>query len=368
MPSPQQPPEPVKPPQTPLPQPTVSQTSKVLQQGVQTLQQAWQRLRPVLIAQSINILRLTIRVLESSLAKLEALSLATPKPATVVKPNTAPNKVPSAADEGAKDPLRHPSAAAPENVTAKTAAEDSNLRQPATASLESAGQPTTPGAPSLLPRWQMGWSSFLSQIRSRLPLPWSQKLSNPVLTGVIAGTLVLLIWTTSAILPGGTPSTISVPSPEPSPGVSVPPELVAPVPPTTKLAEPESVGPPPPTVQAPPLAPLTPEQQLTVKLQEQVAEVGNQYVDGLVQFLQVDFAEHQLRVKLNDGWYSLSSEQQDDFVNEILQQAQEVNLNKLEVTSRKGALLARNPLVGKDMVVLLRKATSSLTPETSAQT
>ncbi len=367
MPSPQQPPEPAKPPQAPLRQPTVSQTSKVLQQVAQTLQQAWQRLRPVLIAQSINILRLTIRVLESSLAKLEALSLATPKPATVVKPNT----VPSAADEGAKDPLRHPSVAAPENVTARTAAEDPNIRHPAAASLESAAQPSTPGAPSLLPRLQMGWSSFLSQIRSRLPLSWRQKLSNPVLTGVIAGTLVLLIWTTAAILPGGKPSTISdLPSPqEPPAGVGVPPELVAPVPPTTELVEPAPVGsPPPPTVQAPPLAPLTPEQQLTVKLQEQVAEAGNQYVDGLVQFLQVDFPGHQLRVKLNDGWYSLSSEQQDGLVNEILQQAQEVNLNKLEVTSRKGALLARNPLVGKNMVVLLRKARSSFAPETSAQT
>jgi len=360
--SPQQPPEPAKPPQAPLPRPAVSQTRKVAQQVAQTLQQVWYRLRPVLIAQSINILRLTIRVLDSLLAKLEALSLATPKPATVVKPNT----VSSASGEGAAS-LRQPSAAVPENVTARTAAEDPDIKQPAAASWQSAGQPSSPDAPSLLPRLQMVWSSFLSQIRSRLPLSWSQKLSNPALTGVIAATLGLLIWTTAAILPGGKPSTISdLPSPEPPAGVSVPPEL-APLPPTTALAEPEPVGsPPPPTVQAPPLAPLTPAQQLTVKLQEQVTETGNQYADGLVQFLQVDFFGHQLRVKLNDEWYGLSSEQQDGFVNEILHQAQEADLDKLEVTNRQGTLLARNPLVGQNMVVLQRQALSSAANKTAS--
>jgi len=358
-----QPPEPTKPHQMPPRQPEASLTSKTLEKVAQTLQQVWHRLRPFLKAQSIKTLQLIIRGLESLLAKLEAVPPASPEPATVVKPIS-----PNASDEGTEDSLRYPSAAVSENVTARTVAEDSDFRRPAAAPRNSVGQPSSSNLPSLLSRFQTGWTSFLGQVRCRLPLPWSQKLSNPVLTGVVAGTVVLLIWTTSAILPGGKSSTISdLPFQKELPaGVRIPPELTAPVPAIAEPIEPGPVG-SPPTVQAPPVTPLTPEQQLTVKLQEQVTEVGNQYVDGLVQFLQVDFPGHQLRVKLNDGWYNLTSEQQDGLVNEILQQAQEVNLNKLEVTSRKGALLARNPLVGKNMVVLLRKATSSA-PETSDQT
>jgi len=336
--SPQQPPEPTKPPQTPPLKPVVSQTSKTLQQVIQTLQQVWHRLRPVLKAQSIKILRLAIRGLESLLAKLEAVPPASPDPA-VAAPDPAPS------------------------VTGRPAVEDPDLKPPA-ASAESLGRPSGPEVTSLPERLQTGWSGFLSQIRSRLPLPWSQKLSDPALTGLIVGMFVLLIGTTSAILPSGQSATThNLPSPKKPPAnLSVPPELSAPVTPTSPQAESEAVAvSPPATAQAPPLAPLTPEQQRTAKLQEQVTDIGNQYTDGLVQFLQVDFPGHQLRVTLNDGWYNLSSEEQDRLVNEILHQAQEVNLDKLDVTNRQGALLARNPLVGQTMVVLQRRPT--LSPE-----
>jgi hypothetical protein len=124
-----------------------------------------------------------------------------------------------------------------------------------------------------------------------------------------------------------------------------PAELTAP-----KSAQPIKLAPPPAPV-------LTPEQSLVATIQKQVAEVTSQYANGLIQSIQANFPSSRLQVKVTNGWYELSSEQQDKLATEMFGRAKELDFSKLEIADLGGNLLARSPVVGTKMVILQRKTT-----------
>lgn len=64
---------------------------------------------------------------------------------------------------------------------------------------------------------QSWWDGVLDKIRSLLPAPWQEKLSDWALTGILAGTVVTVLLTSVLLLPQ---------QPQPSPEiVEVPPEV-----------------------------------------------------------------------------------------------------------------------------------------------
>lgn len=286
-------------------QPSVAQPSTSEQTEVQA--------RPVLRSASIKVLRSTIQALESLVEKLE--------------------KSPT---EAASQPLVSPE------------------------QLRSGWQ-----------RFSIFWRGLLSQIRDRLPENVSQKLNDRALTGIVAGTAIVLIWTVSNL---SSPKPVEV-AIAPSPTV-FPPELTAPVEPTPISPTPTSTDsaeqpaevpadpvPPTPVVEPSPVAPpleLTPEQSLIASIQDQVAEVTNQYASGLIQSVQANFRTSQLSVKVSNGWYDLSQAQQDKLAAELLSRSQELDFSKLEMTDSEATLLARSPVVGSSMVILRRKSAATV--------
>lgn len=243
------------------------------------------------------------------------------------------------------------------------------------------GSPTT--TPSWLDKLQGGWSAVLVKIRSVLPSNLSSKLSNTALTGIIAGISIILVWTTSVLpgkstevavpppspqpsvpspspsittspepsVPSPSPNITAPPEPEPIPSIPTPPELTSPAEPQPieVIPSPEPEPTPPPTVE------LTPEQTLIAAIENQVAGVSDRFAAGLIQSIQVDFAGSNLTLKLNDGWYNLEPSQQDNLAARMLEQSRELDFSRLEVTDPQGKLLARSPVVGKDMVILRRQ-------------
>ena len=258
------------------------------------------------------------------------------------------------------------------------------------------GSPTT--TPSWLDKLQGGWSAVLGKIRSVLPSNLSSKLSNTALTGIIAGISIILVWTTSVLpgkptevavppaspdpsvpspspsittspdpsvpspspnittspdpsVPSPSPNITTSPEPEPIPSIPTPPELTSPAEPQPieVIPSPEPEPTPPPTVE------LTPEQTLIAAIENQVAGVSDRFAAGLIQSIQVDFAGSNLTLKLNDGWYNLEPSQQDNLAARMLEQSRELDFSRLEVTDPQGKLLARSPVVGKDMVILRRQ-------------
>jgi len=229
-----------------------------------------------------------------------------------------------------------------------------------------------------LPRLQAGWQGLLQKVRSLLPASLNDKLPDWGLSGAIASLAVFFLWITLSLLPGkppqvaqvtpvvvapmatpapiavtpkvsGTPIAMSTPkvvaTPTPTPGRIAPAELTAP-----KSAQPIKIAPPPAPI-------LTPEQSLVATIQNQVAEVTSQYANGLIQSIQANFPSSRLQVKVTNGWYKLSSEQQDKLATEMLGRAKELDFSKLEIADLDGNLLARSPVVGAKMVILQRKTT-----------
>lgn len=182
------------------------------------------------------------------------------------------------------------------------------------------------------------WDGVLAKIRSLLPASLAQ-LSDWMITGAIALVVVLLLVTTAALLP----ETEAQVAKAPPNSIEAPPELKAPEPP--QLVE----------VEPPPAPVLTPEQSLIAGIQNQVAEITEQYGNGLIQSIQANFDASRLVVTVNNGWYDIQEPKQNKLADDILRRANELDFSKLQIVDLKGTLLARSPVVGKSMVILKRQ-------------
>ena len=276
--------------------------------GLRLLKQAVQNAQPILKGVTVKALRSTISLLETTVDRLEA----EPQPPVPPSPTIA-----------------------------------GDASQPGSAGLTGAASSRVPA--SAIGKAQGWWASALSQVRSRLPLSLNQKLNDQALTGAIVGILVVLVWTTSAVLPSKSkppevavaPPAAVAPSPQP-----VPPQVKAPAPPVPVSPTPQ----PKPT----PALQLSPEQKLIASIQDQVAEVSDRYSSSLIRSVQANFRSSRLVVKLGDSWYGLSETQQNKLSNELLKRAQQLDFVKLELSDPEGVLLARSPVVGSEMIILKR--------------
>ncbi len=246
------------------------------------------------------------------------------------------------------------------------------------------------------PRRRGVWGSILGVTRSRLPRSL-RRLPDLVLSGAIAGVLLLTLWISSSLIFSKPPTQVAIaPSVKSTPDKSTPdkstnaPQKIiskdkqSPVKPDTDAIanEPrprqtlrpapsekatdaiaEILKPAPTVTPAPAISPipkpapalkLTPEQTLIARIQDQVADASNQYVNGLIQSVQANFRSSLLTVKIGDDWYTLEQAQQNKLANEMLKRAQQLSFVKLELTDSKSNLLARSPVVGSEMVILKR--------------
>ncbi|WP_242072060.1 hypothetical protein [Nostoc sp. FACHB-110] len=232
------------------------------------------------------------------------------------------------------------------------------------------------------------WGGLLAKIRSLLPVNLSRQLSDTALTGIIAGIAVILVWTTSNFLTNKPPEIATVPPveevPIPTPTQATPPEPqpleatptptlepevdVTPEPEVTPTPEPEvtpSADPEPEVTPTPtpeptptPKVELTPEQILIAAIENQVAEISDRIASGLIQSIQANFRTLHLTVKISNDWYALKESQQDKLAADILQRSQELDFTHLEIVDPQDKLIARNPVVGNQIIILKRRATN----------
>lgn len=280
-----------------------------------SFQKNWRRLQPVLKTQVLKVLRGTVQVLESAIAKVGTLD--SPPPPTVEAPT----------------------------LEAATSRAEAASELPWSRKLLAQFQ-------TLLARLQPWWARALEQIRARLPESLNQKLSDQGLTGAIAGLLIILLWIGSGLFPNQSPpQEVRKPPSQrrPPPELTAPPALKAP-----ETPQPVVVSPPPQPAPLPsPVLKLDPEQKLIADIQTQVTEITDQYAQGLIQAVQANFQDSRLTVNVSDGWYSLSATQQDKLATEILQRSQALDFSKLNITKAE-TVLARSPVVGTEIVILKR--------------
>ncbi|MGL4621327.1 hypothetical protein [Chroococcidiopsis sp.] len=273
-------------------------------------------------------------------------------------------------------------------------------------------EPTTTTEASWWEPLQDGWGSVLGKLRSVLPANLSGKLSNSALTGIMAGIGVILVLTTSNLFSGKPtevavaptpraelPAVTAIPSPtapEPSAVTTTPASEreipIATTPPSTpesptvttpsatdepssavevepKIAIPSELtatdAPQPVKTVTPPepmptlVAQLTPEEILVATIQKQVEEISDRVADGLIQSIQPNFGGSNLVVTLGDDWYDLQSSEQDKLAAQMLERSRELDFSRLEAIDPKGNIIARSPVVGKDMIIFRRQDLSS---------
>ncbi|MEH2001916.1 MAG: hypothetical protein V7L00_24825 [Nostoc sp.] len=239
--------------------------------------------------------------------------------------------------------------------------------------LETAPPPGTEETPSFFQQLQLRWGGLLRTIRLFLPSNLSTKLSDTALTGIVTGIAVILLWTTASVFTGKPTEIATVPPveevPAPTPTITTPPESVVPEP-----QPPEEITPPPevqttpptpepepiptPTSTPTPIIELTPEQALIAAIENQVAEISDRIASGLIKSIQANFRTSNLTVKISDDWYTLQESQQDKLAAEILQRSQELDFTHLEIIDSQNRLIARNPVVGTEIVIFKRQTAS----------
>ncbi len=253
--------------------------------------------------------------------------------------------------------------------------------------------------PNFLQKLQSFWRTVLSKIRSFLPQNLSAKLSDTALTGVIAGIAVILLWTTSSLfttkptevanvppqqveeppitsttpletLPPEVPAVEEAKPPlaeeTPPPIEEVKPPLVEETPPPIEEAKPPLVEEtPPPTAEVTPQEPeptpaptppiiLTPEQNLIAAIENQVAEVSDRFASGLIQSIQANFSTSSLTLRISDDWFRLKQSEQDKLAAQMLQRSKELDFSHLYIVDSQDKLVARNPVVGDEMIIFKR--------------
>ncbi|NEP83961.1 MAG: hypothetical protein F6K39_41075 [Okeania sp. SIO3B3] len=195
----------------------------------------------------------------------------------------------------------------------------------------------------------------LGLVRSLLPASLSQKLSDGLLTGAIAGIFVLiLVIIFVSFSPDRPPTEVAdIPIAEETEAIaleeSLPLTIDSEVPEDSFDEAPESVE---PIIASPPE--LTPEQILIVSIQNQIDDLINQYGGGITESLRINFPSSLLIVELNNDWYERTEEEQDKLVNQMFQEAQDLDFSKLQVMNYQGRVIARSSVINSEMIVLER--------------
>ncbi len=97
---------------------------------------------------------------------------------------------------------------------------------------------------------------------------------------------------------------------------------------------------------------FTPEQTLIAALQTKIAKISQNYNPDIVDSIKVDLPQSSLLVKVTDNWYELNESGQSKIANEILERSRKLQFNKLELQDSTGTLVARNPVIGNQIIIL----------------
>lgn len=191
------------------------------------------------------------------------------------------------------------------------------------------------------------WGLGLKILRGRFS-EGLKSFSDRFLTVVILSIATLIYWLFSSLLPPSQPA-VQQPS-APAPVAKAPAAPVAqptPVsPPSTPVAETPVEEPPPPP---------EPERKQIIEVQSQVAQVFDQYSQDIMQSVQANFQAERLVIKVSDRWFELSRSEQNQLGTDALERSRKLDFPKLEIRDKTDQLLAREPVVGSNIIVLQRR-------------
>jgi chemotaxis protein histidine kinase CheA len=100
---------------------------------------------------------------------------------------------------------------------------------------------------------------------------------------------------------------------------------------------------------------FTPEQNLIAVLTTKLGELAQDYPSEFIQDVQVNLPDSSLIIQVTDGWYELEESRQNILGNEILQRSRALSFDKLELKDKLGTLIARNPIIGENLIMIQKQ-------------
>ena len=97
---------------------------------------------------------------------------------------------------------------------------------------------------------------------------------------------------------------------------------------------------------------FTPEQTLIAAVASKAASSIADYPPELIDSVEVDLPQNNVKVRVSDEWYALDESRQTKIAEKMLAKSRQLSFSKLELEDRSGTLVARNPVVGNKIIIL----------------
>ncbi|MGC9526528.1 MAG: hypothetical protein ACP5D7_13415 [Limnospira sp.] len=93
---------------------------------------------------------------------------------------------------------------------------------------------------------------------------------------------------------------------------------------------------------------------LSDSIRDRLAEFSDRYGDDLIQAVEANFVASLLQVEVGDEWYELDDKNQNRWANQLFQKVRSLDFTRLEIRDNDGQIIARNPVVGSEMIIFKR--------------
>lgn len=195
------------------------------------------------------------------------------------------------------------------------------------------------------------WRRLIAGLRNRIPA--AAQFSDTVLTAILVGILVVLL----VLLNGVRQPSAARSQPPIAPSVPLGEAPSATDSPTgASRPEPDEAAPqvPAPTTPAEPTA-APPVSDRIAQIQAQMTDSSILNAQRVIDSVQADLVNDRLTLVLNGDWYRLSDYDQTQLAEALMAQSQALSFTDLQFQTSAGEVIARSPVVGKQMVILQRE-------------
>lgn len=199
------------------------------------------------------------------------------------------------------------------------------------------------------------WQQVLGLVRSLLPQSLNKNLSDNFLSVAITGIFALILVvifvsiSPSQDIPVVAEYELNEETPAPE---SLSSTIDSKNPQLSETALQEALESTEPIITPPPE--LTPEQTFLVSIQNQIDDLANQYGGGIIKSLKFNFSRKLLIAEVNNDWYNMNQEEQDKLVNQMFEEVQDLDFNRLTLINSQGRMVARTSVISSDMIILER--------------
>lgn len=103
---------------------------------------------------------------------------------------------------------------------------------------------------------------------------------------------------------------------------------------------------------SPPQLEFTGEQKAIVAIDKQIEKIAIDYEMDSLAKIEPNFVTDRLTLEIAENWQELNENKREEIANKWLQDSRKLSFKKLEIIDKEGALIARSPLIGKNIVIL----------------